>query len=173
MKLNQFKVLCLIIILVFLFSGCTIWQSHKAKIIEKTTTPDKGKSVAVIIEDETYKRSSAIEKAEYLEDQKKYYNEVIQKAGITNYEFIKKENLNNVDKNYILIIKVEDWRAYQRESTSIGTTIEADLLVTLIDKKTNNLMVKIAGTANNQQLGYNINKIISDLLKEMLQKIYK
>ncbi|MDP4126718.1 MAG: hypothetical protein Q8912_07235 [Bacillota bacterium] len=171
MKLDHFKVFG-IVILVCLFSGCTIWQSHKAIIIEKTTKPDKGKSVAVIIEDETYKRSSAIEKAQYLEDQKKYYNEVFQKVGITNYEFIKRESLNNIDKDYVVIIKVEDWRAYQRESTSIGTTVQADLVVTLIDKKTNNLMVKIAGTADNQQLGYNINEIISNLLKEMLQKIY-
>ena len=171
MKLNQFKVLGLIII-VCLFSGCTIWQSHKAVIIEKTTKPDKGKSVAVIIEDETYKRSSTIEKAEYLENQKKYYNEVIQKVGITNYEFIKRERLNNVDKDYILIIKVEDWRVYPRESTSIATSMRVDLVVTLVDKKTNNLMVKIAGTANDEQLGYNINKVISNLLKEMLQKLY-
>jgi hypothetical protein len=171
MKLNQFKVLGLIIV-VCLFSGCFIGQSQNAKIIEKTTTPDKKKSVAIIIEDESYKRLSTIEKAEYLEDQKKYYNEVIQEVGITHYEFIKRESLNNVDKDYILIIKVVDWRAFQRRSTSIAKTIQVDLLVTVVDKKTNNLMVKIAGAANNDQLDYNINKVISDLLKEMLHKIY-
>ena len=171
MKLNQFKFLGLIIV-VCLFSGCTIWQSLKAQIIEKNATPDKGKSVAVVIEDDTYRRSSTIEKAEYLEDQKKYFSEAFQKVGITNYEFIKKEILDHVDKDYILIIKVEDWRAYRRESTSIGTTVEVDLVVTLVDKRTNDLIAKVAGTADNEQLGYNINKLISNLLKEMLQKLY-
>jgi len=171
MKLNQFKFLGLIII-ICIFSGCTIWQSHKAKIIEKTATPDKRKTVAVVIEDDTYRRSSTIEKAEYLEDQKKYFSEAIRKAGIYNYEFVKKESVDHVDKDYILIIKVEDWRAYRRESTSIGTTVQVDLVVTLVDKRTNDLMVKVAGTADNEQLGYNINKVISNLLREMLEKLY-
>ena len=171
MKPNQFKFLGLIII-ICLFSGCTIWQSHKAQVIEKNATPDKGKSGAVVIEDDTYRRSSTIEKAEYLEDQKKYYSEAIRKAGITNYEFVKKESIDHVDKDYILIIKVEDWRAYRRESTSIGTNVQVDLVVTLVDKKTNDVIVKVAGTTNNEQLGYNINKVISKLLKRMLQKLY-
>ena len=105
-------------------------------------------------------------------NQKKYYNEVIQKVGIADYEFVKKENLNTVDKEYILIIKVEDWRAYDRTASSITSRIEAALVVTLVDKKTNNLIVKIAGTADNDQMGYNINDFISNLLKEMLQNMY-
>ena len=77
-----------------------------------------------------------------------------------------------MDKEYILIIKVEDWRAYDRTASSITSRIEAALVVTLVDKKTNNLIVKIAGTADNDQMGYNINDFISNLLKEMLQNMY-
>ena len=153
--------------------GNIIGPTTKTKIIEKTTTPDKKKSVGVLVLDRTHTSLPTLERAEYLADQKKYYSEALQKIGITDYEFIGSESVGNLDKDYLLTIEVEEARAFAREADSITTRIEVALVVSVVDKKTNSLVAKIAGTADNDQWGYNINKFISNLLKEMLQKIYQ
>ena len=173
---NALKAVSCQIVLCFL-SGCMmgniIGPTTKTKIIEKTTTPDKKKSVGVLVLDRTHTSLPTLERAEYLADQKKYYSEALQKIGITDYEFIGSESVGNLDKDYLLTIEVEEARAFAREADSITTRIEVALVVSVVDKKTNSLVAKIAGTADNDQWGYNINKFISNLLKEMLQKIYQ
>ena len=176
MKSKQ-SVLLIVISIICLFSGCMmgniIGQTNKIRILEKTAKPEKNKSVAIMIQDFTTRGLSTLQEAEYLEDQKRYFSEAFRKIGITNYDFLKTEGTNNLNKDYVMTITVEEWSARKRQADSITTRIDASLVVTIVNKTTNSLIAKIAGEAGNDQWGYNINKFISNLLKEMLRKLYE
>jgi len=152
--------------------GDIMGPSKTIKVLQKNSTPEKKKSVAILILDQTQAWASTLRRTQWLEDQKRNFSEAFQKVGVTSYEIVEREDLSRCDKDYLVTIEVEQATAFNLKVDSTTTRLKAALVVTLADKRTDKVLAKIAGTSENNEWTYDLNKFTSNLLKEMLQKIY-
>jgi len=167
------RVSILLVSISLIFPGCAElltsiippYIEYDLVITERNGIPSKEKNAAFIL------RSQILTNAQYYK-QKEAIRKSIKKASIKNYVLVDKSSaIPSVD--YVVYIDINIYSVKQRSTKDTTKEIFVNQSVTLIDNKTNNILVKASGDSRGSAAGgYSIYRTAAELFIALLERMY-
>ena len=167
------KVNILLVVISLIYAGCAEvmtsfippYIEYDVVITERNGIPNRDKSAAFIL------RSQILTDARYYK-QKEAIRESIKKASIKNYVLVDKSSaIPSVD--YVVYIDINIFSVKQRSTKDTTKETFVNQSVTLIDNKTNNILVKASGDSRGSAAGgYSLYRTAAELFIALLERMY-